>query len=79
MIKIDSSNSEFRTFIEHTEAELWSLFKSIDRDHNGRLDKTELRAAFRNADIAVNPKKLDSFFDHIDGNHDGEITFEEWR
>ena len=70
---------EFRTFIEHTEAELWNLFKSIDRNHDGRLHKSELRAAFSSANIAVNSGKLDSFFDHVDGNRDGEISYEEWR
>ena len=70
---------EFRIFIEHTEAELRCLFNSIDKDHNGHLDRAELHAAFKNADITANVNKLDTFFDHIDTNHDGQITFEEWR
>ena len=79
MSRTPAYEPEFRTFIEHTEAELRSLFNSIDRDHNGCLDREELHAAFQNADITANVNKLDRFFDHIDTNHDGQITFEEWR
>ncbi|KAF8852089.1 calcium dependent mitochondrial carrier protein [Acephala macrosclerotiorum] len=70
---------EFRIFVEETEKELLSLFHSIDRDHNGKLDKGELRAAFKRAGLAVPNSKLDQFFSEVDGNHDGYITFEEWR
>ena len=70
---------EFRTFVEQTEKELLQLFKSIDRDHNGQLDKSELRVAFRRAGLAVPNSKLDQFFSEVDSNHDGVISFDEWR
>lgn len=70
---------EFRTFVEETEKELWSLFKSIDHDNNGKLDKNELYAAFSKAGLAISTTKLNSFFAEIDKNHDGVITFDEWR
>jgi solute carrier family 25 (mitochondrial phosphate transporter), member 23/24/25/41 len=66
-------------FVEHAERELWQLFESIDRDHNGSLDKDELRAAFSRAGLAISNAKLDSFFDEVDVNHDGVISFDEWR
>ena len=71
--------SEFQVFVEHAERELWQLFESIDRDHNGELDKDELRAAFTRAGLAVSSAKLDQFFDEVDVNHDGVISFDEWR
>lgn len=61
---------EFRTFVEHTEKELFGLFQSIDRDHNGKLDKAELKEAFRKAGLAVPNSKLDQFFAEVDENHD---------
>lgn len=61
---------EFRTFVEKTEKELLNLFQSIDRDHDGRLDKNELRAAFKRAGLAVPKSKLDNFFSEIDQNND---------
>lgn len=62
-----------------TEQELWSLFKSIDRDHSGNLDKSELRTAFVKAGLAVPNSRLDKFFDDVDTNNDGVISFDEWR
>ena len=71
--------AEFRTFVEQTEKELWQLFKSIDRDRSGTLDKDELRAAFKNAGVDMNSSKLERFFSEIDKNNDGSISFDEWR
>lgn len=62
--------SEFRTFVEHTERELYALFQSIDRDHNGKLDKNELQVAFKKAGLAVPRTKLDQFFEEVDMNND---------
>ncbi|KAK3174319.1 hypothetical protein OEA41_001563 [Lepraria neglecta] len=70
---------EFRNFVEQTENELWQLFKSIDLDHNGQLDKGELKAAFERAGILLPGAKLDQLFSEVDSNHDGVITFDEWR
>jgi solute carrier family 25 phosphate transporter 23/24/25/41 len=71
--------NEFRVFVEHAERELLQLFESIDKDNNGALDKGELRAAFSRAGLTISNAKLDQFFDEVDVNHDGEISFEEWR
>ncbi|KIW64743.1 hypothetical protein, variant [Phialophora macrospora] len=71
--------NEFRVFVEHAENELWQLFESIDRDHSGALDKAELRAAFSRAGLTISNAKLDQFFDEVDANHDGQISFDEWR
>ncbi|KAL9948952.1 hypothetical protein D7B24_007490 [Verticillium nonalfalfae] len=70
---------EFRTFVEQTEKQLLILFHSIDRDNNGKLDKAELQAAFKRAGLVVPMRKLDAFFNDIDLNNDGYITFGEWR
>lgn len=65
--------------MEQTEKELLKLFKSIDRDHNGQLDKNELKSAFARAGLAIPNSKLDQFFSEVDTNKDGVISFEEWR
>ncbi|KAI9703807.1 MAG: hypothetical protein M1836_007577 [Candelina mexicana] len=71
--------NEFRTFVAETERELRTLFNSIDRDHNGQLDKNELQAAFARAGLAVPRSKLDQFFSEVDTDRDGTISFDEWR
>ncbi|AEO71302.1 uncharacterized protein THITE_2123502, partial [Thermothielavioides terrestris NRRL 8126] len=70
---------EFRVFVEAAERQLLQLFRSIDRDKDGRLNKEELQAAFRRAGLSVPKRRLSGFFDEIDLNHDGFITFDEWR
>lgn len=65
--------------MEAAERHLLLLFRSIDRDHDGRVDKEELRAAFRKVGLAVPLRRLSGFFDEIDMNHDGFISFDEWR
>lgn len=71
--------AEFRIFVETTEKQLLLLFRSIDTDHNGRVEKEELQNAFRKAGITVPMRKLTEFFNEIDMNHDGYISFDEWR
>lgn len=65
--------------MEETEKELLDLFNSIDRDHDGKLEKKELQSAFRSAGVTVPSSKLDQLFDDVDSNNDGVISYEEWR
>lgn len=65
--------------MRQTEHELYRLFKSIDHNNDGKLDKSELRSAFTKAGLIVPNSKLDRFFDEVDSNQDGVITFDEWR
>lgn len=71
--------NEFRVFIEHAERELYQLFENIDRDNSGSLDKDEIRQAFARSGVVVSNAKIDQFFNEIDTNNDGKISFEEWR
>lgn len=71
--------TEFRVFVEAAERQLILLFRSIDRDHDGKVGREELRAAFQKAGLAVPKRRLAGFFDEIDMNHDGYISFDEWR
>lgn len=55
------------------------MFTTIDKNHDGKLDKAELRSAFVRAGLAVPNARLDMFFNDVDSDNDGAITFEEWR
>src|SRR4051794_8764601 len=70
---------EFRSFVASAERQLLQLFKSIDRDRNGRLNKEDLQAAFKRAGLSVPMRRMSGFFDEIDMNRDGYISFDEWR
>lgn len=71
--------SEFKNFFEGADRELWRIFHSVDLDKNGKIDKGELRVALTRAGIAVDTSRLEEFFDSMDRNNDGVISFEEWR
>ncbi|KAH8904030.1 mitochondrial carrier [Coniochaeta sp. PMI_546] len=70
---------EFRVFVEAAERQLLLLFRSIDKNGDGKVGKEELRMAFQSAGLAVPSSRLDGFFNDIDMNNDGYISFEEWR
>jgi solute carrier family 25 (mitochondrial phosphate transporter), member 23/24/25/41 len=70
---------EFRTFVNHADKELWKLFESIDRNHNGEIDKDELKTAFTRAGVTISTAKLEAFFAEVDTNRDGVISYDEWR
>ena len=55
------------------------MFQTIDRNHNGEIDKTELRTAFSRSGVTVSNAKLDQFFEKVDKNNDGVISYTEWR
>ncbi|KAL4732571.1 hypothetical protein ACLX1H_001588 [Fusarium chlamydosporum] len=71
--------NEFRKFVENAERQLFALFRSIDKDGNGKLDKLELQTAFKNAGLTLSNRRLSEFFDDMDFNNDGYVTFDEWR
>ena len=70
---------EFRVFVEAAERQLLLLFRSIDRDRDGKLNRDELCSAFQRAGLTVPMRRLTGFFDEIDMNRDGYISFDEWR
>ena len=71
--------AEFRTFVQAAELQLLLLFRSIDGDHDGRLNREELQNAFKTSGLVVPRRRMAGFFDEIDMNHDGFISFDEWR
>lgn len=74
-----NNSIEFRIFVEQAERQLLALFKTIDKDGNGKLDAKELRSAFKNAKLTVSNGRLTEFFNDMDMNNDGYVSFDEWR
>jgi len=64
--------SEFKRFFAGAEQELWRIFKSVDLDGNGKIDRKELQLALSRGGIVINPpERLEEFFLSIDRDHDG--------
>ena len=53
-------------------------FKEIDSDHNGYLDKTELKRFAMDWDYDVTEEELDQITYEIDANQDGNVDIEEF-
>lgn len=73
------SETEFRTFVQRADRKLFDLFQTIDKDGDGKLDMKELQTAFRTSGLTVSNAKLADFFNDMDHNNDGYVTFGEWR
>lgn len=76
MLTIDA---EFRTFVQRADRKLSDLFSNIDKDGDGKLDMKELQTAFRSSGLTVSNARLGEFFNDLDHNNDGYVTFGEWR
>ncbi len=62
--------------------DLRKFFQEVDQDHNGKIDKEELKQLLetiwgQNAEVDLT-KAVQSTFDKCDLNKDGFITFEEF-
>lgn len=56
------------------------MFKLLDKDGNGTIDKSELRTLFAdNAIDSINGKSLDEIFETCDKDKNGIIDFEEFK
>lgn len=71
--------TEFRSFVQRADRKLFDLFCNIDTDGDGRLDMKELQLAFRISGLTVSNARLTEFFNDMDLNNDGYVTFSEWR
>lgn len=59
--------------------ELRSIFGCIDTDRSGYLSPDEIRAAFAIYDVVISDRQLEEMFKRADTNHDGKISFEEFK
>ena len=78
-VYLHANTIEFQAFLEEADKELWNIFHSVDLDSNGKIDKNELHDALEQAGISANGERLQQFFEFMDRNRDGVISFEEWR
>lgn len=65
--------SEARLLAERAQA-----FNLIDTDHNGVIDKEELRAVLKLMDISATAEDVEQTFNSLDLNNDGSISREEF-
>ena len=55
------------------------MFKEIDKDNSGNIDKKELNNSLLSIGINLTVDELNSQFNRFDKNTDGTISFNEFR
>lgn len=75
---------EFLSLMAHkmkdsdTEGELKEIFKVFDRDGNNLISSEEFRHIMNNLGESLSVEETDEMFREVDGDNDGNITFEEF-
>lgn len=65
--------------IKDEKAKLYKVFKSLDKDGDGQLDKEELKAAYIKEGKTFNvDEEVDRIFAQVDVNNTGQIDFSEF-
>jgi solute carrier family 25 phosphate transporter 23/24/25/41 len=76
------SNFDFRDFVDYvnqTDKKIDLIFKDLDRDQNGIIDKSEIKKGFENLGIILNEAQIDKLMNHLDKNNSLQIDWKEWR
>ena len=65
--------------LKEEKTRLYNVFKSIDKDGDGQLDRKELKEAYsKNESIFSSEEEIDEIFNKIDVNNTGHIDFSEF-
>jgi Ca2+-binding EF-hand superfamily protein len=67
---MDNKNTEARDLLR-------DVFNKMDKNGNGFLDLTEAASVLKEIGQTPNEEDLKKFFEAVDANHDGEISFDE--
>merc|ERR1711970_110273 len=63
---------------EELEAAAFGIFQAADVDNSGFLDRQEFIACLRALDLGVTKKEIQFAMAHVDVNHDGVVSYEEF-
>ena len=60
------------------QREIAACFQTFDTNHNGTIDKEELKNIFKMTNENIDDMSIDILWDTYDKNHDGKIDFSEF-
>lgn len=72
------SFDDFKDFITLTEKQVSLSFKALDSKKDGRLDLDEICTGLEELGIDVDLDRVETFFNIIDLDRDGYISYDEW-
>jgi solute carrier family 25 phosphate transporter 23/24/25/41 len=78
----NSITFNFRDFVDYvseTDKKIKLVFTDLDTDHNGIIDRNEIKKGFENLGVILNDKQIDKLLVHLDKNKSLQIDWTEWR
>lgn len=72
-------NGKLPTQVPWSKDQVCQLFKSFDKNGDGKLSKEELKAAFRKLGSRWSSYRASRALRYVDSNHDGVISKEEFN
>lgn len=72
------SFEEFKSFMTSSEKSIAESFKNLDTKLDGRLDLDEVYDGLDGLGLEVDPERVQMFFNLIDIDGDGFISYDEW-
>ncbi len=82
---IKNSNSisfDFRDFVDYvseTDKKIKLIFKDLDADKNGIIDRNEIKQGFESLGVLLTEKQIDKLLSHLDKDNSLQIDWKEWR
>jgi len=88
--QVDANNSGSIDYTEFLSASMdkkmyiqedvcWAVFRSFDKDGNGKISKDEIAEVLKDRDVrGVAPADISMIMSQIDGDGDGELDFQEF-
>ncbi|GAA57935.1 calmodulin-4, partial [Clonorchis sinensis] len=61
------------------DEEIEEIFRQIDKNKNGKIDKRELQAFFKKHDRKFTAKQVTDYIKKWDGDNDGQLTLEDLK
>ncbi|CAF0711259.1 unnamed protein product [Brachionus calyciflorus] len=78
----NSIDLDFRDFVDYVtriDKKMEIIFKNLDFDNNGNIDRDEVRKGFENLGIILNDAQVDQLLKYLDKNNSLVIDWKEWR
>lgn len=78
----DSISFDFRDLVDYvseTDKKIKLVFKDLDLDKNGIIDRNEIKQGFENLGVVLTDKQIDKLVNHLDKNNSLQVDWNEWR
>ena len=65
-------------YLQSRSSKLSTMFRNVDEDKSGEIDKDEFNQLLRNVDPRILPADMEALFEMVDVSGDGQIQFDEF-